>query len=118
MRRRLVPWLLLVGVALVYPLVVLGGNGVHFPSPMECVHPATSDSEIEAVFGRFRTQAAAGDLQQRALHSGFKGVQVEPDGCGFLKVTLHGIPSLEVGRDFVAEAEAEGFHPRLEQPAH
>jgi hypothetical protein len=46
---------------------------------------------------------------------GFKGTRIESDGCGLLKVTLHGIPTLQVGRAFIAEARTVGFNPRLEQ---
>jgi len=115
MRRRLVPWIVVIGMALVYPLVTLAGGGARFPSRAECVRPATPGAGIEAVFGRSRTTAAAESLLRRAARSGFENLQVELDACGFLKVTLHGIPSLEVGRDFVREAESVGFHPKLEQ---
>ena len=117
MSRRLLPWIVLVVFALGYPLVVLAGGGPRFPSRADCIHPATSDGNIEAVFGRFGTSAAAESVQRRAAHSGFKNVEIESDGCGLLKVTLHGIPSLEVGRDFIAEARRVGFHPTLEQQA-
>jgi len=115
MSRRLLPWIVLVVLALGYPLVVLGGGGPRFPSRGDCVRPATSDQNIEAVFGRFGTTAVAESMQRRAARSGFKNVQVESDGCGLFKVTLHGIPSLEVGREFIAEAQRVGFHPMLEQ---
>jgi hypothetical protein len=54
----------------------------------------------------------------KAARAGFKNLQVESDGCGLFKVTLHGIPSLEVGRDFLREAERAGFQPTLEQAPH
>jgi hypothetical protein len=117
MSDRLVPWLVVVGLAVIYPVAVLAGGAPRFPSHADCVHPATSDGSIEAVFGRFRTSAAAESLQRRAAQSGFKNVLIESDGCGLLKVALHGIPSLAVGHDFVAEAERVGFHPTLEQQA-
>jgi hypothetical protein len=113
--RRTLPWLLVAVVALLYPLGVVAGGAPRFPSRHDCVHPARSDENVEAVFGRYSTTAAAEAVRERALHSGFKGVQLEADGCGLFKVTLHGIPSLAVGRDFVAEAEKVGFHPSLEQ---
>jgi hypothetical protein len=40
---------------------------------------------------------------------------MESDGCGFLKVTLHEIPTLEVGHAFIAQARRVGFNPKLEQ---
>jgi hypothetical protein len=115
MSRRLLVWTVLVVSALGYPLVVLGGGAPRFPSRADCVHPAKSEGNLEAVFGRFASSAAAESLQRRATRSGFKNVQIESDGCGLLKVTLHGIPSLEVGRNFIAEAQKVGFHPMLEQ---
>jgi hypothetical protein len=113
--RRLLPWIVLVTAALAYPLAVVAGGHPRFPTRHECVHPARSDGNIEAVFGHLPTTAAAESLQQRATRAGFQNVQVEPDACGLLKVTLDGIPTLAVGRDFVREAQSRGFHPILEQ---
>lgn len=115
MKPWVVPWLVLLVAAVAYPLAVVASGGPHFPSRAECVRPATEDGNIEAVFARFSTSAPARSMLRRALQSGFKGTAIESDGCGFLKVTLHGIPTLEVGREFVAEAETVGFHPQLEQ---
>jgi hypothetical protein len=117
MKGRAVPWLLIGAVTLLYPLGVLAGGAPRFPSRHDCVHPAKSDVNVEAVFGRFSTTAAADAVRRRAAHSGFKNLQLEADGCGLFKVTLRGIPSLAVGRDFLAEAEKVGFHPTLEQAA-
>ena len=117
MRRRLAPWIVVIGAALLYPVIVLAGGGARFPSREECVHPATRIGSIEAVFGRFTTTTAAQSLLRRAVASGFEHLEIEPDGCGLLKVTLHDIPSLSVGRAFVAEAQGVGFQPRLEQQA-
>jgi hypothetical protein len=114
-KARIVPWVVLLAAALAYPLAVAGGGGPRFPSRAECVHPAKRDGDIEAVFGRFSTSASAESMLRRVLKSGFRGTRIEPDGCGRLEVTLHGIPTLKVGRDFVAEAERVGFHPQLEQ---
>jgi hypothetical protein len=112
---RILPWALLLVATLVYPLTVVAGGGPRFPSQAECLHPAKTDGNVEAVFARFGSSDRAEVLLRRVLHAGFKGTQVEPDGCGLLKVTLHGIPTLQVGRDFIAEAETVGFHPTLEQ---
>jgi hypothetical protein len=118
MSRRLLPWLGVLAVALIYPLVVLGGGSARFPTRHECVHPARGDGHIEAVFARVATIASAESLQRRAARAGFQNIQIEPDGCGLFKVTLHGIPTLAVGRDFVHEAEGAGFHPTLEEEPH
>jgi hypothetical protein len=114
-RHRLLPWIALLAIAMAYPLVVLAGGGAHFPTRTECIHPVKGGGDIEAVFGRFTTYAAAESLLQRAAHSGFENLRIESDGCGLQKVTLQGIPSVEVGRDFVTEANRVGFRPRLEQ---
>jgi hypothetical protein len=105
----------LVTAALAYPLAVVVAGHPRFPTRHECVHPARSEGNIEAVFAHLPTTAAAESLQQRATRAGFQNVQVERDGCGLFKVTLHGIPTLAVGRDFVREAQSRGFHPILEQ---
>lgn len=115
MRTRILSWTVLLVAALTYPLVVVAGSSPRMPSRAECVHPAKNDGNIEAVFGRFRSNTRAEPVLRHALHVGFKGTEIESDGCGFLKVTLHGIPTLQVGRDFVAEAKTVGFHPQLEQ---
>ena len=46
---------------------------------------------------------------------GFKGSQIEPDGCGLLKVAVHGIPTLKVGDEVLTEARSVGLSPTLEQ---
>jgi len=114
-RRRLLPWAILFIAALVYPLALIAGEGPRFPSRAECIHPANSGGKIEAVFGRFSGTTDAAPVLRHVLAVGFKGARIEPDGCGVLKVVLHGIPSLRVGREFVAEAGGVGLHPRLEQ---
>jgi hypothetical protein len=112
---RVLPWAILLFAALAYPLVVVADRGPHFPRRTECIHLAKHDGDLEAVFGRFATSTRALPVLQRALQVGFKGTRIESDGCGFLKVTLPGIPTLRVGHDFVAEARRVGFNPRLEQ---
>lgn len=101
--------------ALAYPIAVVAGGGPRFPTRAECVRPAKTDDNLEAVFGRFASRTRAEQVLRRVLQVGFEGTEIESDGCGRLKVTLHGIPTLQVGRDFVAEAQRVGFHPRLEQ---
>ena len=43
------------------------------------------------------------------------GSVIESDGCGRLKVDVHGVPSLAVGRELVAEAAKVGVHATLEE---
>jgi hypothetical protein len=114
---KLLTWALPVAAATIYTAVSLASGNPQFPSRSDCVHPVRGEGNIEAVFGRFSSSAAAEALLHRALRSGFTGTRIEGDGCGLLKVTLPGIPSIKVGRAFVAEARAAGYHPVLEQSA-
>jgi hypothetical protein len=108
--------LVLVCGVVVYPAIVLAGGNPHFPRRSECIHAATSgDSDnLVAVFGRFRDRGAASMRQRRVLSLGFKGAELRRDGCGFILVVVHGIPSVAVGRDLLAEARTVGLHPTLE----
>ncbi len=115
MTRRLLPWLVLSGAALLYPLVVSADRSPRFPSRSECVHPARVDGNIDAVFGRFQRRNAADRELRHVLGLGFKGSEVEFDDCGVLKVVVHGVPTLRVGADLVAEACSVGLHLTLEQ---
>ena len=115
-RGPLLTWALVLAVALAYPLVVLAWSGLpRFPSRAECVHLAHADGSLEVVFGRFASAADASDRLAFVLRSGFQGSQVEPDGCGLLKVAVHGIPTLKVGAGVVAEGRSVGLRPTLEQ---
>ena len=115
MKTHVASWAAVVVAAVAYPLAVIGGGGPRFPSHAECVHPAKTDGNLEAVFGRFDSTVRAEAVLRHALEVGFKGTRIESDGCGLLEVTLHGIPTLPVGQDFIAEARRVGFNPRLEQ---
>jgi hypothetical protein len=114
-RRRLAPWLLVLVAALAYPLAVLAGGAPRFPTRAECVHPVVEGQEIEAVFGRFERADDAEAEYRRVVGAGFSGTELKPDGCGFLKVAVHGIPSVDVGHELAAEAEKAGFHVTLER---
>ncbi len=69
---------------------------------------------VEPVIGVPLTIAATA-LLGKVLAVGFKGSQIEPDGCGFLKVAVHGIPTQKVGGEVVAEARSVGLEATLEQ---
>jgi hypothetical protein len=113
-RGRLLWLLFVVATAGFYPLLVLAGGTPHFPHRSECVHPAREGTELIAVFGRFHERGHATVLLKRVSGLGFKGSKIEGDPCGFLRVIVPHIPSLEVGKDFVAEAQRVGLHPVLE----
>lgn len=112
--HRAVPWAIALVAGIAYPTVVLARGGVDFPSRADCVHVAHADGDLEVVFGRFESTSDASALLARVLGSGFKGSQLEPDGCGLLKVAVHGIPTLEVGGQVMAEARSVGLTPSLE----
>jgi hypothetical protein len=98
-----------------YPLVLVAHAAPHFPSRNDCVHHLVEGKEIEAVFGRFDRADDAEAEYRRVLGAGFSGTLLKPDGCGLLKVAVHGIPNVEVGQEFAAEATKAGFHVTLEQ---
>jgi hypothetical protein len=101
-------------VALAYPLAVIAGGSPHFPSRLECVHTATKDGNIEAVFGRFDSTLQADAQVKRVVHLGFKGAEPERDACGRVKVVVHGITTIAVGRELAAEARKVGLDVGLE----
>jgi hypothetical protein len=115
--NRAAPWLVILGLALVYPVITLASGGPSFPAREDCVHPATADGEIDAVFGYFDDELAATRMRDRAVAVGFTGAQTARNGCGRVRVYVSGIPTLEVGRQFVDEARAVGFEVTLEQAA-
>jgi hypothetical protein len=117
MIRLLAPSALVVVVAIGYPVAVLGNRAPHLPKRADCVHRATKDGDIEAVFGRFDRRADAAAMLRRALKAGFKGSQIEGDACGRLKVAVHGIRTLAVGRELVAEIQSVGLDATLEYAA-
>lgn len=112
--HRTVPWAVVLAAGIAYPTAVLAGGGVHLPSRGDCVHVARSDGDLEVVFGRFESMRDASTMLSRVLTAGFKGSQLEPDGCGLLKVAVHGIPTLKVGGQVIDEARSVGLKPSLE----
>jgi len=112
--RFAAPWLAVAVVGLAYPVAVLAGGGGSFPSQADCVRIAHTDGDLKVVFGRASTAVAADALLEHVLKSGFQGSQIEPDGCGLLEVSVHGIPTLKVGREVVAEAKTVGVSATVE----
>jgi hypothetical protein len=109
-------WLVLVVLVLAYPALVLATEGgPSFPSRDDCVRPVHAGSGIDAVFGYFDTEAEAARVRDRALAVGFEGTGLAWNGCGRVRVAVGGIPSLEVGREFVEQARGVGFRVTLEQ---
>ena len=115
--RRIVPWLLVAAVVLAYPVTTLAHGEPSFPTRDECVHPATTDGDIDAVFGYFDSESEAASVRDRALEVGFIGTELEWNGCGRVRVAVGGIPTLAVGHEFADEARGVGFEVTLEQAA-
>lgn len=100
--------------AISFPAAALLDGGAHFPSVVEC-RPAARDGEpIRAVFGRFARARDAEALLARVREVGYASARAEPDGCGLVRVGVHGVTSLEGGRDLQREARTVGLEPLLE----
>lgn len=112
---RTAAWLAVIAVVLAYPVVTLVDGGPRFPTRDECVRPAMTDGEIDAVFGYFETEQEARGMRDRALEAGFVGTEVARNGCGRARVAVGGIPTLEVGRQLAEEARGVGLDVTLEQ---
>jgi len=114
---RAAPWLVVAALALVYPAVILATGNPSFPARDDCVHPATTDGDIDAVFGYFDTALEAAEMRDRALEVGFVGTETTWNGCGRARVAVGGIPTLAVGQEFVEQARTVGLEVTLEQAA-
>jgi hypothetical protein len=102
--------------ALLYPLFALRDGGPSFPSKSDCVHPATSDGELELVFGYYDSVVRAEAARARVAVVGYEGAEVVSDGgCGRVKVVVGTYPTLAGARDAVAEANSVGLHPTVEE---
>ena len=113
--RRSGLWLVFAAIVLAYPVIALASGKPGFPSRDDCVHPATTDGAIDAVFGYFQNEQEGAAMRNRALKLGFTGTTMEWNGCGRLRVYVGGIPTLAVGRDFMAETRGVGLDVSLEQ---
>jgi len=98
-----------------YPLVV-GADGVRFPSVDDCVHVAerADEGELDLVFGRRDTSTEAEELLDRVRGVGYVDAVVVGDGCGRRKVLYDGIESYEQGLESRAEARGAGLEAELE----
>lgn len=112
---RAAAWIAVAAVVLAYPFANLAGGAPRFPTREECGNPATRDGEIDAVFGYVSTEQEALVLRDRALEVGFVGTDFAWNGCGRIRVFVPGIPTLEVGREFVEQARSVDFDVTLEQ---
>lgn len=106
----------IVAVPLVaYPAVVLA-DGARFPSQEDCVHvaPAGSTEELDLVFGRRDTPAAAEQLLKEVQGVGYVDAEVRPDACGRWRVLYDGIADYAQGTSSAHEARGAGLEAWLE----
>ena len=98
----------------IYPAITLAGGAPRFPDYADCVKQPTAGSKARVVFGYAETYSDANALRDRVLDLGFEGTEVAQDGCGRLRVSLNGVPSLEVASKVATEARQAGLEPTLE----
>jgi len=102
---------------LVYPLTVLASGEPRFPgSRDECARVATGDEQgpLEVVSAHLPSIAAAQTLRDRLAAAGFDDMRVEPDGCGWWKVTTYGFDSGAKARALAAAVRGASFPARVE----
>ena len=106
----------IVGVPLIgYPLVV-AADGARFPATSDCIRIASpgENDDLDLVFGRRDTPAAAERLLERVQGVGYVDAEVRGDGCGRWKVLYDGITSYAQGASSAAEAHGAGLEAQLE----
>jgi hypothetical protein len=69
---------------------------------------------LEAVFGRFKTLAAANQFRAKVAAAGFANASVIPDCPSGYKVSLRGMESFDIAVDLQDEARREHFFPTIE----
>ena len=98
-----------------YPLVV-GADGVPFPSPEDCVRMASPGETalLDLVFGRRDTLAEAEELLGRVRSVGYADAELRGDGCARWKVLYDGIEFYAQGASSAEQARAAGLDAWLE----
>src|SRR5919201_4554692 len=69
---------------------------------------------LEAVFGRFKTLAAANQFRAKVVAAGFANANVIPDCPSGYKVSVRGMESFDTAVDLQDEARREHFAPTIE----
>jgi hypothetical protein len=82
------------------------------PKQAECGHPEYI-SQLEVVFGRTKTLAAANKLRTRVVAAGFANADVIPECRGY-KVSVRGAESFDVAVDLQSEARHARFAATIE----
>ena len=70
-------------------------------------------SQLEVVFGRAKTLAAANRLRAKVLSAGFANADVIPE-CGGFKVSVRGEESFDIAVDLQSEARRVRFAATIE----
>ncbi len=107
---------IVVAPLIVYPAAVLAGGAPHFPSPEDCVRiaPQGTTEELDLVFGRRATPAAAEELRAKVAGVGYVDAEVRRDACGRWEVLYDGIDDYAQGSSSVGEAHGAGLEAWLE----
>src|SRR5438128_11415371 len=71
-------------------------------------------SGLEAVFGRFKTAAAANSFRAKVVAAGFTNANVLPDCPSGYKVSLRGMENFDMAVDLQDEARHAKFFPTIE----
>jgi hypothetical protein len=110
--RALIAVVVLAGL-LTYPVVVLAHSSPTFPSEQDCVVPATSDGNVDLVFGRFTSAPVANAVAEHVEAAGLHP-SVALDDCGRLVVATTGYTTLAAAQAAAASAAKAGLASRLE----
>jgi hypothetical protein len=112
--RAAVAVVIVVAALVAYPAVTLAKGGLSFPSSGDCVQAPAEGQKVRVVFGYRDTYPEAIVLRDSSLEVGFQGTEAAQDGCGRVRVSVDGIPSIAVGEEIVREARTVGLAPTLE----
>lgn len=95
-------------------LVLAGGvSGAPARQTQGCETPVYVNG-LDLVFGRAKSQAAAGKIAQLAVTVGFKGVQTVQESCTVWKAVLRGLDSFSTAVGVQAEARTVRKFPTIE----
>jgi hypothetical protein len=114
-RARLLGAAIVAAPLIAYPAAVLA-DGARFPSVDDCVHiaPVGSTAELDLVFGRRDTPAAAEALLREVRHVGYVDAIVRRNACARWEVVYDRIESYAQGASSLEEARGAGLDARLE----
>jgi hypothetical protein len=99
-----------------YPAAVVAHGAPRFHSRSDCVRiaPVGSTEELDLVFGRRNTPAAADALLRRVTGVGYVDATMRIDACGRWEVLYDRIESYPQGASSAAQARGAGLQAHLE----